>query len=117
MPLIERILNVADDGVGHPPEYPAPGYRINSNAMYCMTVELMDGRVTPIQVKNHFSMDTACRSELDALIALAPTGTTTAARLAKLEFVNKIHAVCKLAEFGTPGYSTPAELRSKLGLI
>ena len=116
MPLVERILNVADDGVSAPPSYPHPGYRINSNMIYTIIVELMDGRRTVQQIKDFFLMDTACAAEFDTLVATAPTGTTTAARLAKLEFINKVHSITMIAERRAPTYSTPAEVRTKLGI-
>ena len=55
-------------------------------------------------------------TEYDALAALAPSGSTALAEAQKSLFLGSIHSVLLLAEERVTGYTTPTEVRAKLGL-
>jgi hypothetical protein len=78
--------------------------------------ELLGGNLTVAQIKTFLEMDIPTQVEFDALVTLAPTGTNATAVANKSMYVNKMHAVFVLAESRYPQYSTPAEVRLKLGL-
>lgn len=105
MALVERLMHI---------ETP----HISEHTFFAANLEIIAGRLTVAQVKTYLQMDAAAIAEYDALIALAPTGSTTAALIAKSDYVQKIHAVFLLAGAhpAPPGYATPAEVRIKLGI-
>lgn len=111
MALVERLmgLNAAGTAEDHDSKIPV-------HAFFAAQSEVIRGALTVAQVKNFLNMDTATATEYDTLVALAPTGNTTAAQFGKLNFINQVHAVFMLAEKRYPQYSTPAEVRLKLGL-
>jgi hypothetical protein len=123
MALIERLMGLADDGISPAPkesEDPAR-CKIPVHAFFAAQGEIMAGRLTVAGVKTFLQMDTACAAEYDLLATTAPTGTTAAAVAAKAIFIEKIHSIFILAEMRfvgnhVPGYSTPAEIRSRLGI-
>ena len=103
MALIERLMGLEE------PKIPV-------HAFFAAQGEVIAGRLTLEQVKTFLSMDAAAQAEYDTLAATAPTGTTAAAVAAKAIFLEKIHGVFILAEGQYPGYSTPAEIRTVLGI-
>lgn len=103
MALIERLMKM---------EAPA----IPVHTFFAAQQEILSGRLTVAQVKTFLQMNAAAIAEYDALIALAPTGTTTAAIANKALYISGIHAVFLLAESRVPGYDTPTAVRIKLGL-
>lgn len=116
MALVERLMGLASDGVSPAPEDDPTLSKIPVHAFFAAQQEVIAGRLTLTQVKTFLQMDTAAQSEYDTLAATAPTGTTAAALANKALFIEKIHGVFILAEGRYPGYSTPAEVRSKLGI-
>jgi len=111
MALVERLMGLADDGVT--PDYVA---KIAVHAFFAAQSEVIAGRLTLAQVKAFLNMDAEDQAEYNTLAATAPTGTTGTATANKAIFIEKVHAVFILAEGRYPGYSTPAEVRSKLGI-
>jgi len=109
MALVERLMNVGTDNT------PA-NKRIPVHDFFAAQSEVARGALTVANVKTFLNMDAATATEYDLLIALAPTGNTTAARLGRLDYINQMHAVFILSEARYPQYSTPAEVRVKLGL-
>lgn len=103
MALIERLMGVEE------PKIPVHDF-------FAAQSEVIAGRLTLAQIKNYLNLDAAAQAEYDALAATAPTGSTATATANKAIFIEKIHAVFILAEQGYPGYSTPAEVRTKLGI-
>lgn len=103
MALVERLMNI---------ETP----RIPVHDFFAAQSELARGALTVAGIKTFLQMDAACAAEYDLLVASAPTGSTTANQLARGFYIDKIHAVFMLAERRYPGYSTPAEVRAKLGI-
>jgi hypothetical protein len=103
MALIERLMGLEDP-------------KILVHEFFASQSEVALGFRTVQQVKTYFGMDAASQAEYDALIALAPTGSTTAARLNRNDYINSMHAVFILAETGATFYTTPALVRSRLGI-
>lgn len=104
MALVERLMGL---------ETP----KIKVHQFFAAQNEVANGNRTVAQVKSFLQMDAAASAEYDALIALAPTGNTTANQLARLRYINDMHAVFLLAEErNIPNYSTPAEVRARLGI-
>jgi hypothetical protein len=118
MALIERLMGLAADGVSPSPdeqENPSQA-KIPIHLFFAAQSEILAGRLTVANVRNYLLMDDACTAEYEALIATAPTGSTTDAKVNKRIFLDSIHSVFILAERRAPGYHTPAAVRSKLGL-
>ncbi len=103
MALVERLMRLEEP-------------RIPVHHFFAAQQEIISGRLTVAQVKSFLQMDAAAQAEYDALIALAPSGTSATALANKALYISGIHAIFLLAEFGYPGYSTPAEVRAKLGI-
>lgn len=118
MALVERLMNLADDGVSPAPDGTVDPTRdrIKVHLFFAAQSEIVRGAITVAQVKSYLQMNVEAQAEYDALIALAPTGTNATALALKALFVEQMHAVFLLAEKRVPGYSTPAEVRTKLGL-
>jgi len=103
MALVERIMHE---------EEPI----ITVHDFFAAQQEVIAGRLTVQNIKTFLAMDAAAEAEYDALIALAPVGTTALAIAQKSIYVNSLHSIFLLAEGRYPGYSTPAEVRLKLGI-
>ena len=103
MALIERLMGLED------PKIPV-------HSFFAAQAEIIAGRLTLAQVKTFLDMDAAAQAEYDTLAALAPTGTTATALANKALFIEMIHSVFILAEQQYPGYSTAADVRSRLGI-
>lgn len=104
MALVERLMGE----LGEP--------KIPVHAFFAACSELIRGALTVAQIKAFLAMDAAAQAEFDALVAAAPTGTSATALANKALYVEEMHAVFVLAEGRYPQYSTPAEVRTKLGL-
>lgn len=116
MALIERLMGLAPNGVSRADsEVPAEA-KIPIHLFFAAQSEIIAGRLVVAGVKSYLSMDVATQAEYDALIALAPVGATTDAKVNKRIFLDQIHSVFILAEKRVPGYDTPAQVRAKLGL-
>jgi hypothetical protein len=116
MALVERLMGLASDGVSPAPDDDPTQGKIPVHAFFAAQSEIINGRMTVAGVKNYLNMDAAAQTEYDSLIATAPAGTTALALAQKALFIESIHAVFMLAEIGAPGYDTPANVRSKLGI-
>lgn len=104
MALVERLMGDEE------PKIPVHDF-------FAAQSEIIAGRLTVAQVKNALNMDAAAQAEYDALIALAPTGTTALATALKQQYINSIHGIFILAESKKyAGYDTAAGVRSKLGI-
>jgi hypothetical protein len=110
MALVERLM-----GLESPP--------IAAHAFFAACNELMAGRITATGIKNYLGMNAAASAEFDTLIANAPS-TSNATNIAnRALYIERVHSVIILANHQegnppvpVPGYSTPAEIRTKLGL-
>lgn len=108
--LIERLMGLADDGV-------TPSANLSVHLFFAANQERIGGALSREDVINILGLSGAEITEYDALVALAPTGTAALNVAQKSMYLNKIHAVFILAEMKAPGYSTPAEVRARLGLL
>lgn len=111
MPLVERLMGLAADGVT-----PDPDNAIAVHSFFAAQQQVTANKITVANVKAFLNMDTATAAEYDTLVALYPPGTTAAAYFNKSQYIQNLHSAFILAEKRYPGYSTPAEVRAKLGL-
>ena len=102
MALVERLM--------HWPSEPENRF-IPVHEFFAATGEIIAGALTVAQVKTFLAMTPADEVDFDALIALAP-GTAAAQGL----YLHRVHGVFILAARTYPQYSTPAEVRGKLGI-
>ncbi len=102
--LIERLMGM--DGVA----------KIGVHTFFAINNERIHGRQTRQNVIDRLALTGADITEYDALAALAPSGTTALAEAQKSLFLSSVHSILLLAEERIVGYSTPAEVRAKLGL-
>lgn len=105
MALVERLMG-----------WSASDIKIPVHDFFAANHQRIDGLITRQNVIDMFSMSAADITEYDTLAALAPTGTSAAATANKAMFIEKVHSVFILAEGRYTGYSTPAEVRIKLGI-
>lgn len=124
MALCERLMGLNDDGTP-----PSNGYalKIPVHAFFAAAGEIIAGGLTVAGVKalvwpggspamRSAAVGPAGKSdtgEFDALVALAPSVAVPALQAL---FIERIHGVLMLAESGIAGYSTPAQVRTKLGI-
>ncbi len=99
MALVERLMHLDSD----------PDRDIAVHTFFSAMVELAEGEITSAQVKSFLNMTVEDEVDFDALVALAPASAAE-----RSIYVNRIHAVFVLAEGRIAGYSTPAQVRSKL---
>ena len=94
-----------------------PGFqKIIVHEFYGLNNERIHGRQTRQNVIDALGLAGDDITEYDALAALAPTGSTALDIAQKSMYLITIHAIFLLGESRPPGYSTPSELRLKLGL-
>lgn len=102
--LVERIMGI--DGFE----------KIHVHKFFALNNERIQGRQTRQNVIDALGLTGDDITEYDALAALAPTGTTVLAEAQKTMFLESVHSIFILAEERVTGYSTPAQVRAKLGL-
>lgn len=102
--LVERIMGI--DGFE----------KIHVHKFFALNNERIQGRQTRQNVIDALGLTGDDITEYDALAALAPTGTTALAEAQKTMFLESVHSIFILAEERVTGYSTPAQVRAKLGL-
>lgn len=103
MALIERLMALEEP-------------RISVHHFFAANQQRMDGALTRQNIIDIFVMDLATVTEYDALMALAPSGSTALALAQKAMFAEKIHAVLMLAEGRYAGYGSAAAVKLKLGI-
>lgn len=102
--LIERLMGI-------------DGYeKIAVHTFFALNNERIQGRQTRQNVITALNLTGDDITEYDALAALAPSGSTALAEAQKSLFLGSIHSVLLLAEERVTGYTTPTEVRAKLGL-
>lgn len=102
--LIERLMGIN-------------GYeKIAVHTFFALNNERIQGRQTRQNVIDALNLTGDDITEYDALAALAPSGSTALAEAKKSLFLGSIHSVLLLAEERVTGYTTPTEVRAKLGL-
>lgn len=117
--LIERLMGLNANGTvptSGNPDRP----RIPVNIFFAAANELDQGGMTVQNVKDAFGMNAAEQTEFDAYAALRPTGTTATALANRARWISRQHSILLLADsrnrYSVSGYTTPAEIRSKIGL-
>lgn len=103
MALVERLMGLEE------PKIPVHDF-------FAAAGRIIAGQLTATQVKNFLALDAAAVTEFDALAATAPTGSTATALANKALWISGMHEIFVLAESRYPGYDTPANVRSKLGI-
>lgn len=105
MALVERLMHLET------------GERnIAVHQFFAAVNEVIAGALTGAQVANYLEFSVEDQVDWDALAAQFPTGTTSTALANKALMVERIHGVFILAEGRVPGYDTPANVRTKLGI-
>lgn len=104
MALVERLM--------HDPSEPDSRW-IPVHQFFAAITELMSGQLTANQVQTFYNMTPADLVDWNAIVATMPPQSQAANRSL---FMNRIHAVFLLAEDNIPLYSTPAEVRTRLGI-
>ena len=83
------------------------------HAFFAAITEVMAGRLTAAQVQSYLAMTPEDIADWNAIVATMPVQAQAANRAL---WATKMHAVFLLAEDRYPQYSTPAEVRTKLGI-
>lgn len=104
MALVERLM-------GEP--FCPPEAKIPVHLLYASAHEVALGPRTSAQIKAYWVMDASDAAEWDTLAAQVASQTNDTAKLRKLE---DFHVVFMLAEMRVTFYTTPAEVRSRLGI-
>jgi hypothetical protein len=103
MALVERLMHVDAD----------PTRNMAVHEFFAAVTELISGNLTAAQIQNHYGMTAADLVDWNAIAALVPAANQAAARAL---FCGHLHAVFILAEARAPTFSTPAEVRARLGI-
>jgi hypothetical protein len=112
MALVERLMHWGNQsGDSEPPDFEPIGRFMPVHQFFAAVFEVAEGPRTAAQIKTFYEMTPADETDFDALIALSPAGDA-----ARALYVESIHAVFLLAGQRVPNYSTPAELRARLGI-
>lgn len=103
MALVERLMHLEADETRN----------ISVHEFFAAVGEMMYGNLTATQVKNHYAMTAEDLVDWDALAAQIPAPSQVGNRAL---FIEHIHSAFILAEHRAPTYSTPAEVRVRLGI-
>lgn len=114
MSLVERLMGLNSNGSEPSGQPDQP--RIPVHAFFAASHELVMGRLTAAQIKTALNLDATASTEFDALVALAPNGTSALATAQKAQYVESLHSVFILGEGRYAGYATASQVRAKLGL-
>ncbi len=105
MTFVERLMHLD----------PEPDRDLSVHSFFAAAVEINAGNMTRAQLKSGLNMTPADEVDFDAI-----ADTVTGSQAARLMALERIHAVFILAEDSKsdpiPGYDTPANIRSKLGI-
>lgn len=104
MALIERLMHMDTE--------PESSW-ISVHQFFAGQMEVMMGYLTTSQVKSYYNMDAEDVADYDALVALCPAASKPGERAL---YIERVHSVFLLAETRVPGYETPANVRTKLGI-
>ena len=104
MALVERLM--------HWDTEPIERY-IPVHDFFAAVSEIITGRLTSAQVQTFLAMTAADLVDWNAIVALLPPAAQVANRSI---FAHGIHSIFLLAEGRYPQYTTPTEVRLKLGI-
>jgi hypothetical protein len=112
MAFVERVMHWGSQAQDtEPPTFEPDTRELAVHAVYAASIEMALGRITVAQFKTAISATAADNVDIDALVAAIP-----AAAAARAVYVHGIHSILILAEGRWPGYNTPAQVRTKLGI-
>lgn len=103
MALVERLMHID----------PVESRNMPVHEFFASITELLYGRLTASQIQTYYAMTAEDLVDWDALASQIPAANQTAARAMWAEH---IHAAFILAETRVPAYSTPVEVRTRLGI-
>jgi len=101
MALVERLMH----------EDPIESRNMSVHTFFAALTELANAKLTAAQIQTYYNMTTEDLVDWNAIAALMPGQASS-----KALFVDHIHAAFILAEDRVPTYSTPAEVRARLGI-
>jgi len=102
MSLVERLMHQDTDERS-----------MSVHEFFAAITELLYGNLTAAQVQNHYTMTEDDLVDWDALAAQIPAADQLAQRAL---YIEHLHAAFILAERRAPTYSTPTEVRERLGI-
>lgn len=97
MALIERLAGLQGEN------------KLAAHQFYAALLEFAEGAATRAQLVSFFGMDATDEADLDYLVARYQAQPND---LAKVKFLLRVEGVFLLAEDGTPGYTSRAEVKA-----
>lgn len=114
MALVERLMHWGGRlGDTEPPAFEPRARHIAVHSFLAVNIEVLLDNRTVTQVKGFLDMTPEDEVDYDALIALVNAEQKADA---KHRLMHHFDSVLVLAEKRNPGYSTPADVRSELGI-
>ena len=101
MALVERLMHLDPDETRN----------VAVHTFFAAVDEILYGNLTQAQVQSYFNMTAEDLVDWNALAAQFPSQVAN-----KVVYAEHIHAAFILAEDRVPLYSTPAEVRARLGI-
>lgn len=101
MALVERLMHLDPD----------ESRNMAVHTFFAALTEMANGKLTSAQIQTYYNMTTEDLVDWNAVAALMPSQVAN-----KALFVEHIHAAFILAEDRVPTYTTPAEVRARLGI-
>lgn len=111
--LIERLCGWRPDGTEpNDGELIDPAEReIPLGEMKSLVMQVGYGNLTRDDVKSYFDMDTDAATEYDAIADAAPIDP-----ISRFLYVDKFYNICYCGKRRVPGFTTPAMVRTALGI-
>jgi hypothetical protein len=115
MALYDRILERDDSGN-------VVANKIPVHQLLAVIIEFKQGRLTAdeastiVNALTGAGLSTSERTELTTLVATIPSGSTTANIASRAHRLLEIEHILGLGDTRCPGYDTPTNIRSKLGV-
>ena len=109
MGLFNRLADIPETG-----QLPEETAKIARDVFCASVVEVLRGNVTAAQVASYFGFSTDDSTEWDQLYALVDAKIGAAEKEA---FISEMWWVLSLVEDGVPGYTTAAQLYTRLQQI
>lgn len=101
MALVERLMHLDPDITRH----------IMVHQFFAAITEQLYGNLTAAQIQTYYAMTAEDLVDWDAIAAQFPTLIAN-----KALYAEHLHSAFLLAETRVPTYSTPAEVRTRLGI-
>ncbi len=101
MALVERLMHLDPD----------ESRNMAVHTFFASLTEMVSGKITGAQIQTYYAMTAEDLVDWNAMASLMPVPIAD-----KALFLEHIHAAFILAEDRAPLYSTPAEVRARLGI-